>query len=96
MNLHKIVCHGRRFHTACACHQCTHTCTPARLTCVALTHLGPMLTKEGLVITMNKIISYVVIAFCYRKANILCRWSNILCIFYWKKGLCHCCRSYRF
>ena len=30
---------------------------------------------------MIKIISYV-IAFCYRKANILCRWSNILRIFY--------------
>ena len=25
--------------------------------------------------------SYVEIAFFYRKANILCRWSNILCIF---------------
>ena len=29
-----------------------------------------------------KVISFVVIAFCYRKANILHRWSNILCIFY--------------
>ena len=44
-----------------------------------------------------KIISYVVIAtFLYRKANILCRWSNILRIFYGNKGLCHCCRSYWF
>ena len=30
---------------------------------------------------MIKIISYVVIAFCYRKANILRRWSNIRNIF---------------
>ena len=41
-----------------------------------------------------KIISYVIVAFFYRKANILCRWSNILHIFYGNKGLCHCCRSY--
>ena len=31
---------------------------------------------------MIEIISYIVIAFCYRKASILHRWSNILCIFY--------------
>ena len=37
---------------------------------------------------MIKIISYVVIAFCYRKANILQRWSNILHIFSGNKGLC--------
>ena len=42
---------------------------------------------------MIKIISYV---FCYRKANILRRWSNILHIFYGNKGLCHGCRSYWF
>ena len=41
-----------------------------------------------------KIISYVVITFCYRKANILHRWSNILHIFNWNKGLFHCCRSH--
>ena len=35
---------------------------------------------------MIKIISYVVIAFCYRKANILRRWSNILRIFYGNKA----------
>ena len=45
-------------------------------------------------ICMIKIKSYFVIAFCYRKANILQRWSNILHIFYGNKGLCHCCRSY--
>ena len=45
---------------------------------------------------MIKIISYIVIAFCYRKANILCRWCNVLYIFYKNKGLCHCCRSYWF
>ena len=48
------------------------------------------------VTTMIKIISYVVVAFCYRKANILRRWSNILHIFYGNKGLCHGCRSYWF
>ena len=45
---------------------------------------------------MTKIKSYVVITFCYRKANILQRWSNILHFFYGNKGLCHCCRSYWF
>ena len=40
--------------------------------------------------SMIKIISYVVIAFSYGKANILHRWSNILRIFYGNKGLCHC------
>ena len=45
---------------------------------------------------MIKIISYVVVAFFYRKANIQHRWSNILHIFYGNKGLCHCCRSYWF
>ena len=34
---------------------------------------------------MIKIISYVVIAFFYRKANIRVRWSNILSI----KGILH-------
>ena len=43
---------------------------------------------------MIKITSYVVTEFCYRKANILCRWSNILCIFYGNKDLSHVCRSY--
>ena len=43
---------------------------------------------------MIKIKSYVVIAFCYRKANILQRWSNILHIFYGNKGLCHGCRTF--
>ena len=38
--------------------------------------------------TIIEIISYVVIAFCYRKANNLRWWSNILHIFYWNKGLC--------
>ena len=42
---------------------------------------------------MIKIIIYINIAFFYRKANILHRWSNILCQFYWNKGVCHCCRS---
>ena len=37
---------------------------------------------------MIKMISYVVIAFLYRKANILRRWSNILRIFNGNKGLC--------
>ena len=37
---------------------------------------------------MIKIISYVVIAFFYRKANILHRWSNILRFFNGNKGLC--------
>ena len=41
---------------------------------------------------MIKIISYVDIAFFYRKANILRWWSNILRIFNGNKGLCHCCR----
>ena len=36
---------------------------------------------------MIKIISYIVIAFCHRKANIQHRWSNILCIFYGNKGV---------
>ena len=35
-----------------------------------------------------------IIAFFYRKANILCRWSNILWKLYQNKGLCHCCRSH--
>ena len=43
---------------------------------------------------MIKIKSYVVITFCYRKANILRRWSKILHFSYGNKGLCHCCRSY--
>ena len=37
---------------------------------------------------MIKRIPYVDIAFFYIKANILCRWSNILHIFNWNKGLC--------
>ena len=41
---------------------------------------------------MIKIIIYVDIAFFYRKANILHRWSKILHKFYWNKGVCHCCR----
>ena len=43
---------------------------------------------------MIKIKSYVVIAFCYRKANILRKWSKILHFCYGNKGLCHGCRSY--
>ena len=43
---------------------------------------------------MIKIISYVVIAFYYMKANIICRWSNILLVFNGNNGLCHSCRSY--
>ena len=43
---------------------------------------------------MIQIISYIDIAFFYRKANILHMWSNILCIFNGNKGLYHCCRSY--
>ena len=42
---------------------------------------------------MIKIIIYVNIAFFYRKANILHRWSNILRQFYGNKGVCHGCRS---
>ena len=45
---------------------------------------------------MIKIISYVDIAFFYRKANILRRWSNILRIFNENKGLCHGSRFHRF
>ena len=45
-------------------------------------------------VNIIKIISYIVIAFCYRKANILHRWSNILHIFYGNKGLCHGCRTF--
>ena len=39
-----------------------------------------------------KIISCVVIAFFYRIANILRRWSNILRFFNGNKGLCYGCR----
>ena len=42
--------------------------------------------------TMIQIISYVDIAFFYRKANSWRRWSNILCIFNENKGLYHSCR----
>ena len=42
---------------------------------------------------MIKIKPYVVIAFCYRKANILRKWSKILHFCYGNKGLCHGCRS---
>ena len=42
---------------------------------------------------MIKIKSYVVIAFSYRKANILRKWSKILHFCYGNKGLCHGCRS---
>ena len=45
---------------------------------------------------MIKIIIYVDIAFFYRKANILHRWSKILHEFYGNKGVCHCCRSHWF
>ena len=45
------------------------------------------------VVVMIKTKSFVVIAFCYRKANILQRWSNTLHFFYGNKGLCHGCRS---
>ena len=61
--------------------------------CVMSCHQGLNL-KVGKKNYMIKIISYVVIAFCNRKANILHRWSNILHIFYGNKGLCHGCRSY--
>ena len=44
------------------------------------------LREESVRFCMMKIKSYVVIAFCYRKANILQRWSNILHIFYENKG----------
>ena len=43
---------------------------------------------------MIKIICYVDIVFFYREANILFRWSNILCIFNWNKILCYCSRSH--
>ena len=36
---------------------------------------------------MIKIIIYVDIAFFYRNANIVHRWSNILCKFYGNKGV---------
>ena len=54
---------------------------------------GPF-PSRGAERAMIKIKSYVVITFCYRKANILCRWSKILHFCYWNKGLCHCCRSH--
>ena len=41
-------------------------------------------------IKMIKIIIYIDIAFFYRKANIIHRWSNILRKFYGNKGVCHC------
>ena len=43
---------------------------------------------------MIKIKSYVVIAFSYRKANKLRKWSEILHYCYGNKGLCHGCRSH--
>ena len=43
---------------------------------------------------MIKIKSYVVIAFSYRKANKLRKWSEILHFCYGNKGLCHGCRSH--
>ena len=43
---------------------------------------------------MIKIKSYIVIAFSYRKANKLRKWSEILHFCYGNKGLCHCCRSH--
>ena len=45
-------------------------------------------------ILMIKIKSYVVIAFSYRKANKLRKWSEILHYCYGNKGLCHGCRSH--
>ena len=39
-----------------------------------------------------KIIIYADLAFFYKEANILHRWSNILRKLYWNKGVCHCCR----
>ena len=46
---------------------------------------------------MIKIISSVDIALFYRKANILRRWSNNLCIFFNRNiGLYHGCRSHLF
>ena len=55
---------------------------------------GPVdLTGLARCYVIIKIISYVVIALFCRKANILCRWSNILHIFNENKGLFHCCRS---
>ena len=38
--------------------------------------------------------SYFVIAFFYRKANILCRGVLYSTGSYGNKGLCHCCRSH--
>ena len=43
---------------------------------------------------MIKIIIYFDIAFFYRKANILHRWSKILHKFYGNKGVCYSCRSH--
>ena len=42
---------------------------------------------------MIKIKSYIVIAFSYRKAKKLRKWSEILHFCYGNKGLCHGCRS---
>ena len=43
--------------------------------------------------SMIRIKSYIVIAFSYRKANKLRKWSEILHFCYGNKGLCHGCRS---
>ena len=51
-------------------------------------------TEHALARRMIKIKSYIVIAFCYRKANILRKWSKILHFCYGNKGLCHGCRSH--
>ena len=42
---------------------------------------------------MIRIKSYIVIAFSYRKAKKLRKWSEILHFCYGNKGLCHGCRS---
>ena len=53
----------------------------------------PKFEYEGLNYSLNCIKSYVIIAFSYRKANILRKWSKILHFCYGNKGLCHGCRS---
>ena len=58
-----------------------------RMLCKAVDpSLDQLPVGEKGICAMIKIKSYVVITFCYRKANILQRWSNILHFFYGNKG----------
>ena len=68
---------------------------------VQMEAIGAMATPGGTEATraathsedMIRIKSYIVIAFSYRKANKLRKWSEILHFCYGNKGLCHGCRS---